>query len=206
MAEKKKKKKQQVRGMPKTDVQSRIPPKTAKGKPGKVGVGARKFGTGIVGQLAKRRAERIQEGKWVVGEKLTKRGQQRAKARKEARATTRRGKKAIKAGERIKAGKAAKGTGILSTKKSRVKAIGAKKGTVVQRKAVKAVKTKGGDYVKYEKKSKAAKGFRSAFKSGCAGGAKSFSWDGRSYSCAKAGPKKAKKPITRGGEGGQSPE
>ena len=131
-----------------------------------------------------------------------------SKERRAARKRTRIGKKAIKAGERIKAGKAAKGTGLLSTKKSRAKAIGAKKGTVVQRKAVKAVKTKGGDYVKYEKKSKAAKGFRSAFKSGCAGGAKSFSWDGRSYSCAKkgAGPKKAKKSVTRGGEGGQSPE
>ena len=129
-----------------------------------------------------------------------------SRERRAARKRTRMGKKAIKAGEGIKAGKAAKGTGMLSTKKSRVKAIGAKKGTVVQRKAVKAVKTKGGDYVKYEKKSKAAKGFRSAFKSGCAGGAKSFSWDGRSYSCAKAGPKKAKKPVTRGGAGGQSPE
>ena len=130
-------------------------------------------------------------------------------ARKEKRAAKKRykmGKKAIKAGERIKAGKAAKGTGILSTKKSRAKAIGAKAGTKVRHKAVKKVSTKGGDYVKYEKKSKAAKDFRSAFKSGCAEGAKSFSWDGRSYSCAKAGPKKAKKPVTRGGAGGQSPE
>ena len=127
----------------------------------------------------------------------------RIKKKGAARKRTRIGKKAIKAGERIKAGKAAKGTGLLSTKKSRAKAIGAKKGTVVQRKAVKAVKTKGGDYVKYEKKSKAAKSFRSTFKSKCAGGAKSFSWDGRSYSCAQ---KKAKKPVTRGGAGGQSPE
>ena len=131
-------------------------------------------------------------------------------ARKEKRAAKKRyksGKKAIKAGERIKAGKAAKGTGLISTKKGRVKAIGAKEGTVVRRKAVKTVYTKkGGDYVKYEKKSKAAKSFRSTFKSECAGGAKSFSWDGRSYSCAKAGPKKAKKPIARGGQGGNAPE
>ena len=129
-----------------------------------------------------------------------------SRERRAARKRTRMGKKAIKAGERIKAGKAAKGTGMLSTKKSRVKAIGAKKGTVVQKKAVKKVSTKGGDYVKYEKKSAAAKNFRSAFKDGCKGDAKSFSWDGRSYSCAKAGPKKAKKPVTRGGAGGQSPE
>ena len=204
MAEKKKKKKQQVRGMPKTDVQSRIPPKTAKGKPGKVGVGARKFGTGIVGQLAKRRAERIQEGKWVVGEKLTKRGQQRAKARKEARATTRQTKKAIKAQAKPSKKKVVKGL----TSASRAKKLGAAKGTKVRTKAVGVQKTKGGDYVKYQKGSKSAKKFQSAFKSGCAGGAKSFSWDGRSYSCAKkgAGPKKAKKSVTRGGEGGQSPE
>jgi hypothetical protein len=58
--------------------------------------------------------------------------------------------------------------------------------------------TKGGAYAKYEKKSKAAKSFRSEFKSKCVGGAKSFSWDGRSYSCAKAGPaKKAAKPVAK---------
>ena len=112
--------------------------------------------------------------------------------------------------KRAQAGKAAKGTGLFSTKKSRAKAIGAKKGTIVRRKAVKTVYskpgTKGGDYVKYEKKSKAAGSFRSAFKSGCAGGAKGFSWDGRSYSCAKAGPKKAKKAVKRGGQGGNAPE
>ena len=128
-----------------------------------------------------------------------------SRQRRAARKRTRVGKKAVKAGERQLAGKAAKGTGIISTKKSRAKAIGAKKGTVVQRKAVKKVSTKGGDYVKYEKKSKAAGSFRSTFKSKCAGGAKSFSWDGRSYSCAKAGPKKAAKKITRGGRSPQDP-
>ena len=45
--------------------------------------------------------------------------------------------------------------------------------------------TKGGAYAKYEKKSKAAGSFRKAFKSGCEGGAKTFTWDGRKYSCAK---------------------
>lgn len=58
-------------------------------------------------------------------------------------------------------------------------------------KAKKAVKTKGGTYVKYEKKSASAKSFRSTFKSKCSGGSKSFTWQGRSYSCAKASPKKS---------------
>ena len=61
-------------------------------------------------------------------------------------------------------------------------------------KAKKAVKTKGGTYVKYEKKSASAKSFRKTFKSKCSGGAKSFSWQGRSYSCAKASDKKASAP------------
>ena len=148
------------------------------------------------------RKRRQAAGKWTIGEKLTKSGRERAAARKR----TKEGKKAIKAGERQLAGKKAKGTGLVSTKKSRAKAIGAKAGTKVRHKAVKKVTTKGGDYVKYEKGSGSAKKFQSAFKSGCAGGAKSFKWDGRSYSCAKAGPKKKKKPVTRGGAGGQSPE
>ncbi len=58
-------------------------------------------------------------------------------------------------------------------------------------KAKKAVKTKGGTYVKYEKKSASAKSFRSTFKSKCSGSSKSFTWQGRSYSCAKASPKKS---------------
>ena len=48
------------------------------------------------------------------------------------------------------------------------------------RKGAKGVKsTKGGEYVKYGKKSKAAKSFREAFK---AAKGKDFKWDGRSYS------------------------
>ena len=158
--------------------------------------------TGLVSKLQKRRATRKAAGKWTLGEKLTASGRKAAKSRKQKRQAA----KVNKPLKRVQAGKAAKGTGIISTKKSRAKAIGAKKGTVVQRKAVKKVSTKrGGDYVKYEKKSKAAGSFRSAFKSKCAGGAKSFSWDGRSYSCAKAGPKKAKKAITRGGAKASDP-
>ena len=55
----------------------------------------------------------------------------------------------------------------------------------IRKGAKKVLLTKGGAYASYEKGSKAAKSFRSAFKSGCAGGKKSFSWDGRSYSCKK---------------------
>ena len=154
-------------------------------------------------KIVKRRKKRISQDKWVLGEKLTKAGRARAKARRQKR----RAAKINKPLKRAQTGKAAKGTGIVSTKKSRAKAIGAKKGTVVRRKAVKVVKSKAKqDYVKYEKKSKAAKSFRSTFKSKCAGGAKSFTWDGRSYSCAKAGPKKAKKPVVRGGTGGEGPQ
>ena len=51
----------------------------------------------------------------------------------------------------------------------------------------KTVKTKGGDYPVYAKKSKTAKSFRSTFKSKCAGkgAGDSFSWQGRRYSCKK---------------------
>ena len=94
-----------------------------------------------------------------------------------------------------KAAKAAKGmvgfgSGEQSLKESKYKPsraakIGAKAGTQVRKGAVGVKKTKGGDYVKYEKGSKAAGSFRSAFKKGCAGGAASFSWDGRKYSCKK---------------------
>ena len=71
------------------------------------------------------------------------------------------------------------------TSASRARKLGVAKGTKVRKGAVGAEKTKGGDFVKYQKGSKSAGKFKAAFKSGCAGGAKSFTWDGRSYSCAK---------------------
>ena len=71
------------------------------------------------------------------------------------------------------------------TSASRARKLGVAKGTKVLKGAVGAEKTNGGDFVKYQKGSKSAGKFKAAFKSGCAGGAKSFSWDGRSYSCAK---------------------
>ena len=55
----------------------------------------------------------------------------------------------------------------------------------IRKGAKKVLATKGGAYASYEKGSKAAGSFRKAFKSGCAGGKKSFTWDGRSYSCKK---------------------
>ena len=63
-------------------------------------------------------------------------------------------------------------------------------------------KTKGGDYPVYKKKSKTAKSFGSAFKSNCAGkgAGDSFSWQGRSYSCARASDKPAatkKKAVSK---------
>ena len=65
----------------------------------------------------------------------------------------------------------------------------------IRKGAKKVLLTKGGAYASYEKKSKAAGSFRSAFKKGCAGKGEggSFSWDGRSYSCKRAqSPKKQK--------------
>ena len=71
------------------------------------------------------------------------------------------------------------------TQRGRRKEIGASKGTKVSKGAKSVVKTKGGEYVKYAKKSKSAGSFRSAFKSSCSGDAKGFTWEGRKYSCAK---------------------
>jgi hypothetical protein len=79
---------------------------------------------------------------------------------------------------------AEKGTRKL-TERGRQKAIGASKGTKVSKGAVGVKKTKGGEYVKYAKKSEAAGDFRSTFKAKCTGDTKSFTWQGRSYSCAK---------------------
>ena len=62
---------------------------------------------------------------------------------------------------------------------------GSEKTGKVSRGAVGAVQTKGGTYAKYKKDSKAAGDFRSAFADGCKKGEKTFSWQGRSYSCAK---------------------
>jgi hypothetical protein len=127
----------------------------------------------LLEKLKARRKKRKAEDKWVLGEKLTKAGRERASVRKKKK---RYGKGGIKV-ER----------GIL-----------ARSGDV--RKDVKGVEITGKTidkaqaFPKYEKKSKAAGSFRAAFKKGCAGGESgSFSWDGRSYSCKRAAPSKKQK-------------
>ena len=121
-------------------------------------------------KLKERRKKRQAAGKWTLGEKLTKAGRKRATARQAS-------KRLKKAGVTV------------STKTA------AQSGKV-RRGAVGAKVTKGGGvaYAKYKKGSKAAKSFSSAFASACKGkgAGTTFSWDGRSYSCAKkASPKKA---------------
>tara|TARA_R100000234_G_C4832040_1_gene107357 strand:+ start:64 stop:420 length:357 start_codon:yes stop_codon:yes gene_type:complete len=73
-----------------------------------------------------------------------------------------------------------------ATKQQKKYLPGSEKTGKVSRGAVGAERTKGGSYVKYKKDSKAAGSFRSKFKAACSGGAKSFKWQGRSYSCKKA--------------------
>ena len=141
----------------------------------------KKYGSGAIGELKKRRAARQAAGKWTLGEKLTKAGRTRAKDRKIGKQVSRAIGKGKNVGLGGTVGERARGL----TSKARAKSIGARKGTKVRRGAISAKSTKGGDYVKYEKGSRAAKSFQSAFKSGCSGGAKSFTWDGRSYSCKK---------------------
>ncbi len=153
----------------------------------------------MAGKIKKRRKERIAADKWVVGERLTKAGRERGRRRRTLR----------------KAGKVLEKGGVIKTVKPKgkpldkpgthgkypltaehKKALGKKQR--IRKGAKEVTLTKGGAYAKYEKKSGAAKSFRKAFKKECAGGAKTFSWDGRSYSCAKAGPtKKAAKPAAK---------
>ena len=67
----------------------------------------------------------------------------------------------------------------------------------IRKGAKKVLVTKGGAFPTYEKKSKPAKSFGSAFKKNCAGkgAGDTFSWDGRSYSCKRAPAKKKKAPM-----------
>ena len=51
----------------------------------------------------------------------------------------------------------------------------------VKKPAVSVVKTKGGDYPVYKKKSSAAQSFRSAFAAARKSGEKVFTWKGRKY-------------------------
>ena len=75
-----------------------------------------------------------------------------SKARRARKKVVKSANKLAKAGKRVMADKKAKGTGVVSTKKSRAKAIGAKAGTMVRKGAIKKVSTKkGGDFVRYER-------------------------------------------------------
>ena len=135
-------------------------------------------------KLKKRRKKRISENKWVLGEKLTKAGRKRGTARQ---AGKRLGKAGIKvtAKEARLSGKIRKGAQPLKKDKFPYKR-GQAPGTG-------SVKTdKAGVFPAYKKKSKAAGDFRAAFKKNCAGkgAGDTFSWDGRSYSCARASDKK----------------
>ena len=146
----------------------------------------------MAGKIKKRRKERIAADKWVVGERLTKAGRERGRRRRTLR----------------KAGKVLEKGGAITTQRPKrgskeqykltaehKKALGKKQR--IRKGAKEVTLTKGGAYAKYEKKSGAAKSFRKAFKKECAGGAKTFSWDGRSYSCAVAKPAKKAKPAAK---------
>ena len=182
MAEKKKKK--QPKGMPRGSVQSRIPSRAATGKAGK-----KSLMPGLTGAVkaskARRKKRKSKVKKYVSGvkERVLKYHAGKGQARAEKVLT----KMGISA-EYPYGGapsKSKKAKAKPKPKKAKTSVFHLKKGTKVRKGAVGVKKTKGGEYVKYGKKSEAAGSFRKAFKSGCAGGAKSFKWDGRSYSCKK---------------------
>ena len=147
--------------------------------------------------LIKRRKKRVSEDKWVLGERLTKAGRERGRRRRQM--------------------KKMEGVNVTSRIKPRTAGLKGAKGTVAEKKKAYGIKskikkkdlaktgselTKAGVYPSYKKKSKSAKSFRSAFKSNCAGkgSGDSFSWQGRSYSCARASDKPAatkKKAVSK---------
>ena len=131
----------------------------------------------LLKKLKERRSKRKAADKWVVGEKLSKAGRERARRRKMVKKVGGKIKSRIKvskeATETVQAKKTAMGI------KSKVKKKDlAKKGSEL---------TKAGVYPKYKTKSKSAGSFRSAFSSNCKGkgAGDTFTWQGRSYSCEK---------------------
>ena len=133
-------------------------------------------------KLKARRKKRISEDKWVVGEKLTKAGRERARRRKMIKKVG--GKATIAEG--IKSKKRGI-SGAKETVGSKKKAYGIKSKVKKKDLADKGTKvTKAGVYPAYKQQSKSAKSFREAFKANCSGGSGgTFNWQGRSYSCAK---------------------
>tara|TARA_X000001382_G_scaffold109545_1_gene85757 strand:+ start:112 stop:531 length:420 start_codon:yes stop_codon:yes gene_type:complete len=136
-------------------------------------------------KLKEKRKKRIASGKYVVGEKLTKAGRERARARKMSK--TMKGK--IKTVKGMKEGGKSGSAGTVAAKK---KAMGIKSKVNKKDLADKGSKlTKAGVFPKYKKESKSGGSFRAAFKKNCSGGSGgTFSWQGRSYSCARADDKK----------------
>tara|TARA_R100000808_G_C2086991_1_gene108796 strand:+ start:208 stop:669 length:462 start_codon:yes stop_codon:yes gene_type:complete len=138
--------------------------------------------------LLKRRKKRASEDKWVLGEKLTKAGRERARRRKMTKKV--RGK--IKTVAGMKEGGKSGSPGTVAAKK---KAMGIKSKVTKKDLADKGSQlTKAGVYPKYKQESKSAGSFRAAFKKACSGGGKGpFTWQGRSYSCSRADDKPAKR-------------
>ena len=132
-----------------------------------------------MGYFADRRKKRKAENKWVLGEKLTKAGRKRAAGRKA-------GKRLKKAGidvtpaEARASGKIRKGA-----QPEKQEKFPYKQGMTPGKGSVRT--SKAGVFPQYEKKSKAAGDFKKAFASNCQGkgSGDTFTWDGRSYSCAK---------------------
>ena len=124
-------------------------------------------------KLSKRREKRASQNKWILGEALTKRGRARKQARKSASAVE-------------------KKTGV------KISPSTARQSGKISKKDLKGVEVtkKSGAFPKYAKKSKKAESFKSAFAKNCKGkgAGDSFSWDGRSYSCARASDKKKVAP------------
>ena len=146
----------------------------------------------MAGKIKKRRKERIAADKWVVGERLTKAGRERGRRRR----TLRKAGKVLEKGGAITTQRPQRGSKEqYKLTAEHKKALGKKQR--IRKGAKEVTLTKGGAYAKYGKKSGAAKSFRKAFKKECAGGAKTFSWDGRSYSCAVAKPAKKAKPAAK---------
>jgi len=152
-----------------TPIQSRMPSSSNKGQAGKKAAAPKKTAAkkpaakkkGIIASLKARRAKRASENKWVLMEKMTDAGRKRATARKASRRLKKAGVTVSPSMAR-QSGKVRRGV----------------KGAEV---------TKGGAYAKYKKGSRPAKSFQAAFAKNCKGkGADTtFTWDGRSYSCAK---------------------
>lgn len=134
----------------------------------------------LIKKLKERRNKRKKSNKKVVGEMLTKAGRKRRNIRKNVKKIN----KMVVSREKKKPGSGQSMVDISKVKNpSKISPTGK-----IKKKGLKSiVMTEGGAYAKYEKGSKPAKSFRSAFKSNCAGkGSKdTFSWQGRKYSCAR---------------------